>query len=95
MSQQSPPPATPDERPKGDPWHAFSYIVSGVAVYGVLGWLADRWLGTTFLVAVGILVGAAFGIFMTFARFNTTTLPAPEGTTGTDSSTPTETSEQD
>ena len=93
MSQQSPPPATPDERPKGDPWHAFSYIVSGVAVYGVLGWLADRWLGTTFLVAVGILVGAAFGIYMTFSRFNTTTAPpAPDGTTGT---TPTETSEQD
>lgn len=99
MSQQSPPPATPDDdRPKGDPWHAFSYIVSGVAVYGVLGWLADLWLGTTFLVAVGILVGAAFGIYMTFARFNTTASPAPQGTTSTtstDSSTPTETSEQD
>ena len=46
--------------------------MSGVAVYGVLGWLADRWVGTTFLVAVGILVGAFFGIFMTFARFNRT-----------------------
>ena len=73
MSQQSPPPAPPDDRPKGDPWHAFGYIVSGVAVYGVLGWLADRWLGTTYLVAIGILVGAGFGIYMTFARFNTST----------------------
>ena len=72
MSQQSPPPATPDDRPQGDPWHAFGYIVSGVGVYGVLGWLADQWLGTTFLVAVGILVGAGFGIYMTFARFNKT-----------------------
>jgi ATP synthase protein I len=71
MSQQSEPPATPDDQPRGDPWHAFGYIVSGVAVYGLLGWLADRWLGTTFLVAVGILVGAGFGIYMTFARFNT------------------------
>lgn len=70
MSQQSPPPATPDDRSQGDPWHAFGYVVSGVGVYGVLGWLADRWLGTTYLVAVGILVGAAFGIYMTFARFN-------------------------
>ena len=57
------------EGSKGDPWHAFGYIVSGVAVYGFLGWLADRWLGTSFLVAVGILVGAGFGIYMTFARF--------------------------
>jgi ATP synthase protein I len=70
MSQQSTPPAHDGDQPKGDPWHAFGYVVSGVAVYGVLGWLMDRWLGTTFLVAVGILVGAALGIFMTFARFN-------------------------
>ena len=39
-------------------------------MYGALGWLADRWLGTSFLVAIGILVGAGFGIYMTFARFN-------------------------
>ena len=96
MSQQSPPPATPDDRPKGDPWPAFGYIVSGVAVYGVLGWLADRWLGTTFLVAIGICVGAAFGIYMTFARFNTSTgTPTAGATGGSTSTTPTETSEQD
>ena len=95
MSQQSPPPATPDDRPKGDPWHAFGYIVSGVAVYGVLGWLADRWLGTTFLVAIGILVGAGFGIYLTFARFNTSLVGTTEGTTKRNSITPTETSEQD
>jgi F0F1-type ATP synthase assembly protein I len=90
MSQQSPPPATPDDRPKGDPWHAFGYIVSGVGVYGVLGWLLDRWLGTTFLVAVGILVGAGFGLYMTFARFNKLTDP-PQGT----HTSPPGTSEQD
>jgi len=73
MSQQSPPPASPDDRPQGDPWHAFGYVVSGVAVYGLLGWLADRWLGTEFLVAIGILIGAGFGIYMTFARFNRST----------------------
>jgi F0F1-type ATP synthase assembly protein I len=44
--------------------------VSGVALYGFLGWLADRWLGTSFLVAVGILIGAGLGIYLTFARFN-------------------------
>ncbi len=94
MSQQSPLPATPDDRPRGDPWHAFGYIVSGVVVYGVLGWLADRWLGTTYLVAIGILVGAGFGIFMTFARFNKV-VPRAGGPASTDSSTTTKTSEQD
>lgn len=70
--QQDPPPASSDDGPKGDPWHAFGYIVSGVAVYGLLGWLADRWLDTTYLVAVGILIGAGFGIYLTYARFNKT-----------------------
>ncbi len=59
----------PEEKPQGDPWRAFGYIVAGVAFYGFLGWLADRWLGTTFLVAVGILAGAALGIYMTASRF--------------------------
>lgn len=70
MSQQGSSSAPQEDGPRGDPWHAFGYIVSGVAVYGFFGWLADRWLDTTFLVAVGILIGAGLGIFMTFARFN-------------------------
>ena len=74
MAQQQPPSAhsgdNTSEGPKGDPWHAFGYIVSGVAVYGLVGWALDRWLGTDFLVAIGILVGAGFGIYMTYARFN-------------------------
>lgn len=70
MSQQSSPSAPRDDRPEGDPWKAFGYVVAGVGFYGFLGWLADRWLGTSFLVAIGILLGAALGIYMTFARFN-------------------------
>jgi ATP synthase protein I len=69
MSQQNPPSAPKPRGPQGDPWHAFGYVVSGVVIYGLVGWLADGWLGTTFLVAVGILIGAAFGIYMTFVRF--------------------------
>ena len=67
MTDQSGP---TDDSPKGDPWHAFGYLVSGVAFYGVLGWLADRWLETSFLVVIGILLGAGFGIYMTIARFD-------------------------
>jgi ATP synthase protein I len=70
MTRQNPSSGPDHDSPKGDPWHAFGYVVSGVVVYGFLGWLADRWLGTTFLVAVGILVGAGLGIYLTFVRFN-------------------------
>lgn len=58
-------------RPRGgDPWHAFGYLTSGVIVYGLLGWLADRWLGTSFLVVIGILLGAVLGIYLTIVRFD-------------------------
>ena len=53
----------------GDPWHAFGYLVAGVGFYGLLGWLADQWLGTSFLVAVGILLGAGLGVYATWSRF--------------------------
>ena len=76
MTQQKPGSAPDEQTPAGDPWHAFGYLVSGVGVYGFLGWLADRWLGTTFLVAFGILLGAGFGLYMTFARFNRSTAAA-------------------
>ncbi|MGI8901059.1 MAG: AtpZ/AtpI family protein [Nocardioides sp.] len=77
MTQRLPSPAPgdahqdgPGNTPRGDPWHAFGYLVSGVLIYGLLGWSVDRWLGTTFVVVIGILLGAALGIYMTYARFN-------------------------
>lgn len=70
MTPQKPASAPDPDSPKGDPWHAFGYLVSGVAIYGFLGWLADRWLGTSFLVVIGILVGAGLGLYLTFVRFN-------------------------
>ncbi len=48
---------------------AFGYLVSGVLLYGLIGWLFDRWLGTSFLVAVGILLGAVLGTYQTWMRF--------------------------
>lgn len=69
MSQQGPARSDEDDRPSGDPWQAFGYVVAGVALYGFLGWLADRWLGTSFLVAIGLVLGAGLGVYMTYARF--------------------------
>ena len=75
MARPLPPPGsngarTSEDRPQGDPWHAFGYLVAGVLVYGAVGYGLDQWLGTRFLVAVGILVGAGLGLYATFARFN-------------------------
>lgn len=53
---------------------AFGYLVSGVFLYGLIGWLLDRWWGTSFLVVIGILAGAVLGTYQTWARFK----PQPE-----------------
>ncbi len=43
-------------------------------MYGLIGWGLDRWLGTSWLVVIGILFGASLGIYLTWARFK----PPPE-----------------
>jgi F0F1-type ATP synthase assembly protein I len=46
-----------------------SYLISGVLVYGLLGWLGDHYLGTRFLAPIGIVAGAALGVFTIIRRF--------------------------
>src|SRR3712207_1304853 len=46
-----------------------SYLISGVACYGFLGWLGDRYFGTGFLLPIGIVVGAALGCYVIIRRF--------------------------
>ena len=65
QSPQSPEP----QRNPGDPWHAVSYLVTGVGLYGLAGWLLDAWLDTSFLLPVGIVVGAVLGVYLTYLRF--------------------------
>lgn len=46
-----------------------SYLIAGVLLYGGIGWLLDRWLGTVFLLPMGIVLGAAGGVYLIYKRF--------------------------
>lgn len=46
-----------------------SYLLSGVLVYGLLGWVGDHYLGTKFLLPLGIVLGAAAGCYVIIRRF--------------------------
>jgi F0F1-type ATP synthase assembly protein I len=50
-------------------WSILGTLVAGVLAWGGIGWLLDRWLGTGFLVAVGILVGAAGAFYLIIKRY--------------------------
>jgi len=67
MSQ--PPQEPGEQRRTADPWQAVSYLVTGVGLYGLVGWLLDEWLGTSFLLPVGIVLGAALGVYLIYIRF--------------------------
>jgi len=50
-------------------WSIIGTLVAGVLAWGGIGWLLDRWLGTRFLVAVGVLVGAAGAFYLIIRRY--------------------------
>lgn len=68
--------------PRSDPWAAVGYLVAGVALYGLAGWGLDQWWGTSFMVAVGIVLGAVLGIYLTFLKFQAAD-PGSTSKTGT------------
>ena len=45
-----------------------SYLISGVLLYGALGWVGDHFLGTKFLLPVGIIGGAGLAVYMIIKR---------------------------
>jgi len=50
-------------------WSILGTLVAGVLTWGGIGWLLDRWLHTTFLVAIGVLVGAATAFYLIIKRY--------------------------
>ena len=46
-------------------------MLTGPLIYGGLGALADNWLGTTWLVGVGIVGGMALSLYLIWFRYGT------------------------
>jgi ATP synthase protein I len=50
-------------------WVALSYLIGGIAVWGFIGWLVDRWLHTGGIAtAIGAVLGAAGGVYLIVRR---------------------------
>lgn len=71
-----PPTGPPDdaaarERRKGqaDAWNAFGLVVSGVLVWGGVGFLVGAWLDSALPRVVGLLVGMAAGLYLVWLRY--------------------------
>ena len=46
-----------------------AYLLSGLLLWGGAGLLLDRWLGTSFLVLVGMLVGGVGALYLVYIRY--------------------------
>ncbi|NHC13391.1 hypothetical protein [Motilibacter deserti] len=53
-----------------DGWGVLSTLLTGVFMWGGLGWLADWLLGTTVFLPVGLVGGAGLAIFTIYARYS-------------------------
>jgi hypothetical protein len=80
MSMSQPPSesAGPPDPDAGHPrleeahmWNAVSYLISGPVLFGGVGWALDSWLGTAFLLPVGILGGMAVSLYLVWFRYGT------------------------
>lgn len=62
-----------------------AHLITGPLLFGGLGWLLDRWLGTSAFVAVGIIVGMGLSLYTIWLRYGTseasTTNDLPTGST--------------
>ena len=50
-------------------WSIIGYLLSGLLFWGGVGWGLDKWLGTTFLLLAGLILGAGSGIYLVWLRF--------------------------
>lgn len=64
-------PVVPADLPPSEAaaWNAFSYLPAGLLMGGLAGWGVDRWLGTSWVVAVGLLAGLALSLYVIWVRY--------------------------
>ncbi len=63
-------------------WTVLSYLISGPLIYGGLGWLLDLWLGTHFIVAIGLVGGMVLSFYVINLRYLSPQPPISSSTGG-------------
>jgi F0F1-type ATP synthase assembly protein I len=61
-------------------WGITGTMLSGIIVWGGVGLALDRWLGTRFLVLVGVLLGLGVAIYIIVMKYAPPVPPPGRGT---------------
>lgn len=77
MAERRPPQSQGNGTPGGPPgpggandgWTLFSYLISGMAVYGAIGWLIGRWTHVALFFPLGMVVGLLLAIVLIIYKY--------------------------
>ncbi len=50
-------------------WSVFSYLISGMVVYGAIGWLVGHWTHLPLLFPLGMLAGLGVAILLIVLKY--------------------------
>lgn len=50
-------------------WNVFSYLIAGMAAYGLIGWLIGRAVHVSLLFPIGMIVGLAISVGYVIYRY--------------------------
>lgn len=80
MGEDQESPGSPSAPQSSDPsaaatanlaWSIVSYLLSGLLVWGGIGWLVDLWLGKDgVFLPIGLLLGMAGAMYLVVVRIN-------------------------
>lgn len=56
-------------RGEADAWNAISLILSGMIVWGAVGWLLSEWLDNRLPLALGLVLGTGAGTALVWLRY--------------------------
>jgi F0F1-type ATP synthase assembly protein I len=59
-------------------WGITGTMLSGIIVWGGVGWLLDRWLETRFFILVGTILGLTVAIYLIVVKYGAVGQPPAE-----------------
>ena len=57
------------DTPTGDAWNALSFLLTGILLFGGIGWGLDFLLGTRWCTPVGLLAGGTAAMYLIYIRY--------------------------
>jgi ATP synthase protein I len=50
-------------------WSVPSYLLSGMVIWGGIGWLLSRWTGQDWLVPIGLIIGVVLAVYLVYVKY--------------------------